>query len=825
MVAGKIQDIRAPHPKAISYFDSFRCTRVCILGGFLLSPILRNRTSFVRLSRILLILLAGLIMSPALLVNLDSGVDGSFVIGLHLTALKGLGFGKAVVMPYGPLGYLAYPIYVEPALYWRAVATVVAAHFLLIVTLFFLIKRLVPSEVIRVVFFLPTLYLLFPFFDLQYKLILSALLLWYMVLANDIPRKGMLVLISFIQAIGALVTFTVAVVMGAFAIIGSYCLWAKQRRDESLLLFVGSVSFFVFLWWLSSGHDSSLMGYLKASIDFTASYAEIATLSGPIYDVVIASFSLVCGFWLVRSSYTVADQKLRDQLKPLIWLCLPLLYITFGYSFVRHDAHALRFFSTLGFLCIVFALLLFATQKRRATLAAVLAAVALLGTIRWGLGDHIHPAAVFARLRSNSRLAMLAAGGGWRFQLQEKQRLRDQLRVSDAIISAIQDVRADVVPSKKALVYAYDLGWMRDRVFSPYYVTKLDASFLERSPPAPKFVLFAFESIDGRYPLFDQPEIVRSLLCHYRPSVHDNKFVLLERQVASRCLSERLLATVEANVGDIIRIPEATDGYVLGRLRVQLSPIGSTMRALFKLPPQDIVLMEKEPCWGAPYRFTRTLAEDGLLLSGHVTSTNEVVDLFHGNVLHGLGGISIRAGSPLFYRKIRVDFYSLPMTGFKPNPKPAPDISPSSLDFYNLEPGFDSGHVDDMKGLIATGARVGKEDCVLLRGWARDPFTDKPAKDIVVAADKKILTRARRLGIEREDVARHFGNPALRYSGWEAGFPVSSVPEKSSRISVYAVLSDGRSVVQFPNPHSIIVTDATLPPGVVRWRDRRPNEF
>lgn len=88
-----------------------------------------------------------------------------------------------------------------------------------------------------------------------------------------------------------------------------------------------------------------------------------------------------------------------------------------------------------------------------------------------------------------------------------------------------------------------------------------------------------------------------------------------------------------------------------------------------------------------------------------------------------------------------------------------------------------------------------------------DPVAGKVAQDVLVVANDKILARTHALNIKRDDVARYFNNPSLKYSGWQAGFPVSSLPTTSSVIEVYAVLSDGKSIVKIPNPHLFAVED------------------
>lgn len=98
--------------------------------------------------------------------------------------------------------------------------------------------------------------------------------------------------------------------------------------------------------------------------------------------------------------------------------------------------------------------------------------------------------------------------------------LQNQYPLSPEILAMLANHTVDVFPWDVALAYAYGLDWDPRPVFQSYsaYTASLDALNAAHfnSNSSPDYVIFAAESIDGRYPLFDEPATFRSLLSKRR---------------------------------------------------------------------------------------------------------------------------------------------------------------------------------------------------------------------------------------------------------------------------------------------------------------------
>jgi len=75
-----------------------------------------------------------------------------------------------------------------------------------------------------------------------------------------------------------------------------------------------------------------------------------------------------------------------------------------------------------------------------------------------------------------------------------------------------------------------------------------------------------------------------------------------------------------------------------------------------------------------------------------------------------------------------------------------------------------------------------------LAGWAVDADNESVAGGVYVDVDGKLFPAF--YGVERGDVAKSFGDPSYRYSGFERAIPVSEIGDGSHELSVVVLTGD-----------------------------------
>ncbi len=89
------------------------------------------------------------------------------------------------------------------------------------------------------------------------------------------------------------------------------------------------------------------------------------------------------------------------------------------------------------------------------------------------------------------------------------------------------------------------------------------------------------------------------------------------------------------------------------------------------------------------------------------------------------------------------------------------------------------------------GIKVDKGGDLLLWGWAYDPRTQKPAREVVLLVNGQEYQRAP-VALERPDVVSYFEAPALSLSGWNLRVPSLALPSGRHTFTAFALFEDGK---------------------------------
>jgi hypothetical protein len=221
----------------------------------------------------------------------------------------------------------------------------------------------------------------------------------------------------------------------------------------------------------------------------------------------------------------------------------------------------------------------------------------------------------------------------------------------------------DIFPVEILEAYAYRLNWTPRPVLQSYsgytpYLDQADASFYS-GPGAPEYVLFSVGSIDGRNGLFDEPAAVRVLMDRYEPVRIQDEVLLLRRRTDAQTRKPlRRLGSVTMPLGSEIAVP-SSPGHVYADIEVRNSLAGQALRVVFQTAAADIQFGYEDGTRSNPYRLVTATAKDGVLISDHVTSADQLAEVMKDGKPHPIRSFRVIPRRGFDYESLMsVTFYS-----------------------------------------------------------------------------------------------------------------------------------------------------------------------
>jgi len=612
--------------------------------------------------QVVLLIYALLITMPYLIRPITGGLDLSYVVGLHKAHIQELTHGREVVFTYGPLGFLIFPIIITRNA-WMYSAGYTLAVYLLALCAFCVFVRKTRANPLNSIIFTLIFVTAFKtqFSGTDYGIPLSVFICIYLYLQGkrSIP---LLIGLAFICSITAYIKFSIFMMICTMAVVLLYVLIAEKRRLE-LAWFAGTalVSFLV-AGCLIIGEPKAIIDYYRAGVELSTGYSDGMSLSGENIQVIYAVGGWIFFIGLILYN---AFRKKRSDLIFLI-LSFGMLFVSFKHGFVRHDLHVIYYISTWMLVFGLYYLKVF-HQRRRYSYLILLFTMSLFCQSliitqpfkKLFLFDELP-----GKIATNKNaLKVVTSKNVNQHKRDAANNLSDHYTLTDETLQLLKGYTVDVFNWDLAITELYGLNWWPRPVFQSYtaytaYLDRLNQAHF-RSNTAPDYVLFRFISIDGRYPLFDEPATFRTLLTGYKPCTRDGEFLVLRKKESVDRYEKRYIRTTVARFGQIIEVPRIDNGLLFGRVRIEPNLLGKILKLLFK-PPKVYLRFFKDGRKIKTHRFIFPNATDGIFLSQYVFGPDDLHHLWQGNIKQNITGISFRTRRPGFFkRKITVDFFEI----------------------------------------------------------------------------------------------------------------------------------------------------------------------
>jgi hypothetical protein len=538
------------------------------------------------------------------------GIDSSFRVGLTEAVRNGMQFGVDVVWPYGPLGFLGGPTYLDRGLLALAVVFQLAVLTVLFTSLVVHLERLGISRtwsgavLVCWAFAISVTDNIVP--ELAAITVVVVLVTWWHD-RSDMPSPSDWWVIALAGSVaGALVLVKVgpgAVACGAVVV---FAISTDRRSRLGPVAIAAIAAGFLVCWFATGQAASSLSPFFSTSRELSSGYQD-AQAVGPdggrvkvigaltVVSVVVAAFGV--------------HRWVRRQRRAW-WAVVPIaaaVWFELKQGLVRWDN-----WHTAGAFLLVALLIASIDWDRRSALVPLsilaVSAVAAVG---------IEP----SRLRStwSDRLdvaQVLMINGRQDREIDEaRAEIRASYDVPAPVIDALASGTVHAEEWDINAVWGYGLDWEPLPVLQSYstYTAELDRINAEHyaATDGPDGVLLHPATVDFRYGPWESPAARVALTCNFVHVTTAGDWTAL-RRAADACGTARELLTVRVAPNETIDVPEPSspDALVVAHFDLPGDAIGSVVTALARPLRYAHVTLD-----GTRYRLVLGTAENAHLVS------------------------------------------------------------------------------------------------------------------------------------------------------------------------------------------------------------------
>ena len=625
----------------------------------------------VKYNYLFLFLIIGILSIPPPLYFPAAGMDPSGVLGINLAFLNHFQYGKDLVYTYGVLGFLAWQMVLDYNL-WRASLLFSALSYTIFsVSVFLLIKKF-SAEWFHYLIFIPLLYVILTLKMPFWWLLISLSLFLYLVMTQKGPPGIMLfglAGIGFLLALDSHIKFDMF--LNSLFLVAIFCIadfLIKKDFREPLVLLASYFSSLILIWAATGQNFVNVTAYLVGGFELIKGYNEAMTVQGPLWQVYAATFSILF-FGILVAYFAIRKQK---EVLVFFGLNAFILFSAIKTGFGRHDGHVVQFFCIyLLFLGIVLVLLtkeLGQIKFRKFIIPCLLITILTIGFFSYAVyldnpsifkknAVFLSPSFDYSfRLLNNEQLFQHQVG-------THREKIKEAYPVNATVLQNMGQQSVDIFPWDIALCWGYGLNWSPRPVFHSQqsYTQYLDdlnsRHFLGAG--SPEKILYAYKSIDGRYPPFDEPKTFRTVLLQYSYRDQSGQFIVLNRSANEIRYTEVFRSSLTGKMGDLVRVP-ASDDLVFGEVDIRYSTFGELLKIVYKTAPVYIRFKLVNNDTTQRYRLVPGTAENGLFLSGYIGNGTTLAEIFKGGVTHDIAGIIIETDHPEQYvSEFPIVFYAL----------------------------------------------------------------------------------------------------------------------------------------------------------------------
>jgi hypothetical protein len=725
--------------------------------------------------RLPLVVYVALLAFPLRFFAIEPGLDPSWAFALKWFHAQGLKYGEDVAFTWGPLGHLAIAMDINGGLPLAVAAQILG--WLIYVAAFVYLAFAVRLSLWRLAGFAVFTYagvrMFHTFGYAGFDFFLSWLVLlligcgtvarrWWIPFGTAVVLAGLLMLMKLSTGIAA-VTAVLAYP------IGSVLVDRERAISTGFVAVLGLPVVFIAGYLLHNPSFAGMARYIHAGYEISSEHSTILSVPGLPIALYLALALLGC--------YAVLTAVLLSTRNPGLPLALASagpLFLEFKHSFIREPGHVEMLFLFMPLVAAV--LLLFVDADGRSRRALIGVAVAFAAVLVYSQQSAL--LRVGAGLQYARPLIQIFRWDSLRKHLKHASQANlAQDRLPPELLARLRDRTVTIFPWESSYAAANELEYRPFPIFQSYdaYTPFLDAwnaEFFEDLETAPEFVIFDWDSIDGRHPLLDVPQTALALYRHYGLDGVFGKLLLLRRLPQARF--PKLMQTIQEGtfgVGEKLAVSHGINSSVV-HLQLKWNIEGALKKFFWRLP---------EVRWIAAFADGSTLAAR---IPPAVVAGGVSVDLIPAGVEHmrqlysGEPGRQVEsifiAGEGAKYLNRQIHYELATLQGPSIRPVPAPDVSivgglrgDCKIDFVN-----DAAVQNGSVSVASTNGYF------TIRGWAI------AATGVLLRIDGRL--RRAQTGISRNDVVAAHRLDASARPGFELTIPTADLSSSRHTIEVLA---------------------------------------
>ncbi|MHB8190851.1 MAG: hypothetical protein ACYDHP_10645 [Ferrimicrobium sp.] len=549
-----------------------------------------------------------------------------------------LQWGRQVIFTYGPLGFLDQSYFYSYHLAWAIAATVTIVGRVLFVCVYVGIMYSLTRarSYSRYVILLGGI--LYALLATQLSFagqasILGALLLVVAVTVED--ERSFLGLVGssgLLLSLAALIKGSLLLLGFALLVVFPIALLFLASRRRVGLAFIGLGAFavgFVLMWSVAGQSVFNIPAYFTTELQIITGYTPAMSISGNHLQTIAAILSV--GILGLIGLYVVVRRK-RTIVAQLLIVGV-VVFEEWKEGFTRHDpglnsGHAILFFAAATALIPVVVVLVAPVASLGPVGALASAFILVFAFLIPAL--QFQGSIVGENYRSYWDL-MTSVSARVNLQHAVNVAIRQQFALTPAMI---HQLRRGTMSTPLYLVLAQGYHFQLDAspVLQEYsvYTANLDrlnaSQLLGRN--APRMLLYTYGSIDGRYPLYDEPAMFKAMFECYRAVGVSPSGVFLVHRACQRFKPTRPWSA-ELHLGRWLKIPAGVDFL---DLRVGVTGLGKLLDLVYKPGEIFVSIRLSGGQVAGPFRLVYGVAGNGLYVGHFIAGDQQLYDLLHGQV-------------------------------------------------------------------------------------------------------------------------------------------------------------------------------------------------
>ena len=500
---------------------------------------------------------------------INSGLDNSWVYFINKVVHTNFKFGKDIIFTYGHLGYLINPLNIENNILFSFIFKFII-YVINVISVYLLIKQEYDFNIFKIFLIIPSLiyfnaYIMYDLFD--YYISFTLILLLYLDIKID--KIILYIIFCLLVSVAFFIKMGTAIlnIATVFIYLGFSLFFINKKFFIKRIIISISIPILVFIiYYIYNPNIKYLFLFIKGSLEISSGYIYAMSFTPNNYIWVVFGYI----FALIYSVLFIYYYIKKNNNFYIMLIISPLFYIAYKHAFVRHTWIFIYSFSFIIFI------LLLNLINRKTKLKDFLIMSFIIIFILYRINPiKICNFIIFNKAKDISKTLNIV------FNYKSMDSYGDILtQLPKEMLNEIGNDTVTIYPWKISYIAKNNINFIPMPIFQAYsaytpYLDNLNASFFDNDN-SPKYIVFEWQSIDGRLPLTDTPKTFRNIYNNYYIyDIYDGKYILL-KQRDNKLDNSTVLSNFTKNIN--------IKNMVILKANMKLNFIGKIAKLIYQIP-------------------------------------------------------------------------------------------------------------------------------------------------------------------------------------------------------------------------------------------------